>query len=211
VASIHHLFELHAARTPGAIAVVFHGIHLTYRQLNARADLLAACLISQGVGPNVLVGLCVQRSLELVVGILGILKAGGAYVPIDPLYPANRVAFILEDAGAPVLVTQRSLLASLPKTQSRHILLDEPLPSPAHAPSIPPPVSSDNLAYVIYTSGSTGNPKGVQIEHRAVINFLTSMRQEPGMKANDIVLSLTTASGSREPAFKVTQPLMSHW
>lgn len=173
---------------------MFHGIQLTYRQLNARAELLAACLISKGVGPNVLVGLCVQRSLEMVIGILGILKAGGAYVPIDPSYPASRVEFILGDAAAPVLVTQRSLLASLPESRASHVLLDEPFTSPEHAPPAAASLSSDNLAYVIFTSGSTGKPKGVQIEHHSVINFLTSMRREPGMNASDVVLSLTTLS-----------------
>src|SRR3954470_15914542 len=116
MASLHHLFEIQALRTPGAVAVVFNGIHLTYRELNARADVLAAYLASRGVGANILVGLCVQRSLEMVIGILGILKAGGAYVPIDPSCPAGRVEFILGNAGAPVLVTQRSLVAELPAT-----------------------------------------------------------------------------------------------
>ncbi len=192
--SLHHLFELQAARTPAAIAVVFKGLLLTYRELNARADSLAAHLVHHGVGPNILVGLCVHRSLEMIIGILGILKAGGAYVPIDPAYPANRIQFIMADAGAPVLVTQRSLAAGLPESNAQQILLDEPLPAQDPPPDAPPRFSGNNLAYVIYTSGSTGLPKGVQIEHQAVINFLDSMRLEPGLKTDDVVLALTTLS-----------------
>ncbi len=189
---LHHLFELQALRNPGAVAVVFHGMKLTYRELNARADLLAACLISRGVGANVLVGLCVQRSLEMVIGILGILKAGGAYVPIDPAYPSQRIGFILKDAAVPILLTQRSLSNDLPETGAQRLFLDEPIPE-----KIKPTTTfqtGNDLAYVIYTSGSTGQPKGVQIEHKSVINFLESMRSKPGLQANDVVLALTTLS-----------------
>ena len=191
---LHHLIELQAARTPAAIAVIFNGLQLSYRELNTRADILAAHLVTCGVGPNVLVGLCVHRSLEMIVGLLGILKAGGAYVPIDPAYPSNRVQYILADAGAPVLVTQRSLVAGLPATGAKQILLDEPIPTHPNPPPASRNFAGSNLAYVIYTSGSTGEPKGVQIEHQAVINFLNSMRLEPGLKADDVVLALTTLS-----------------
>ncbi len=190
--SLHHLIEVRALHTPSAVAVVFNGLHLTYRQLNARADILAAHLQTLGVKPNVLVGLCVQRSFEMVIGILGILKAGGAYVPIDPAYPKDRVAFMLEDAGAVALVTERSLLPDLPASDTPQVLIDAPLP-PA-PPVARPDFSGKNLAYVIYTSGSTGTPKGVQIEHRAVVNFLNSMRRTPGLQADDVVLALTTLS-----------------
>lgn len=193
---LHHLIELRALHTPSAVAVVFNGLQMTYRQLNARADLLAAHLHSLGVKPNVLVGLCVQRSLEMVIGILGILKAGGAYVPIDPAYPKDRIAFMLNDAGVLALVTERSLLPDLPENKAPRILIDAPLP-PSPTPTIPAPrheFSGENLAYVIYTSGSTGTPKGVQIEHRAVVNFLNSMRRTPGLQVDDVVLALTTLS-----------------
>ncbi len=190
---LHHLIEARAFHSPSAVAVVFNGAQLTYRQLNARADLLAAQLYALGVRPNALVGLCTQRSIELVIGLLGILKAGGAYVPIDPTYPKERIEFMLEDAGLLALVTERSLLRDLPKTNARMVLLDEPM---AGGLPVPPrnDFSPENLAYVIYTSGSTGKPKGVQIEHRAVVNFLDSMRRTPGLQADDAVLALTTLS-----------------
>ena len=190
---LHHLIQARALKSPSAVAVVFNGAQLTYRQLNAQADLLAAKLYALGVRPNALVGLCLQRSLELVVGLLGILKAGGAYVPIDPTYPRERIEFMLEDSGLLALVTERSLLADLPRSNARMVLLDEPMSG-----GLPAPPSNDfspeNLAYVIYTSGSTGKPKGVQIEHRAVVNFLDSMRRTPGLQADDVVLALTTLS-----------------
>jgi amino acid adenylation domain-containing protein len=190
---LHHLIEARAFHSPSAVAVVFNGAQLTYRQLNARADLLAAQLHALGVRPNTLVGLCMQRSLELVIGLLGILKAGGAYVPIDPTYPRERIEFMLEDSGLLALVTERSLVAELPPSKARTVLLDEPgaggLPAPPRDHFSP-----ENLAYVIYTSGSTGQPKGVQIEHRAVVNFLDSMRRTPGLQADDAVLALTTLS-----------------
>jgi len=192
--SLHHLFELQAARTPAAIAVVFNGLLITYRELNARAEVLASHLTTHGVGPNVLVGLCVHRSMEMIVGILGILKAGGAYVPIDPAYPTNRINYILKDAGAPVLVTQRSLVHGLPESGAKRVLLDELIPLQTHPTEGSRIFAPNNLAYVIYTSGSSGQPKGVQIEHQAVTNFLDSMRQEPGLQAEDVVLALTTLS-----------------
>ncbi len=192
---LHELFEAQAASTPAAVAVSFYENKLTYAELNARADRLAEHLRSIGVKPDALVGLCVERSLEMLVGILGILKAGGAYVPIDPAYPADRIAYVLADANACALVTQRALLAILPESKALRVLIDEPLPEPAArsaSPSVKP--TATNLAYVIYTSGSTGKPKGVQIEHRAVVNFIQSMRREPGMLASDVLLSVTTLS-----------------
>jgi amino acid adenylation domain-containing protein len=282
---VHQLFEAQAQRTPNAIAVLFENESLTYCELNKRADELAGRLRRLGVGPDVLVGICVERSIEMVIGLLGILKAGGAYVPLDPAYPRERLAFMLSDSEAPVLLTQKRLLASLPETGAKIVCLDadwrkssaglQPSSSPnadsaseaganeapdagrelpqagalyqgtasavpqassesvrALAPEDPaakavPPfptfrhgsshaliqnttpeaegnctglqagatsVTPDNLAYVIYTSGSTGKPKGVQIPHRAVVNFLTSMRRRPGMEAEDRVLAVTTLS-----------------
>jgi amino acid adenylation domain-containing protein len=193
---VHDLFEEQARQQPEAVALVFGGQTLTYGELNNRADELAALLRVLGVGPGVLVGLCVGRSFDMVVGLLGILKAGAAYVPIDPAYPHDRIAFVLEDSCAPVLLTQRPLLASLPATNSQTVLLDEPLPAAdRHVTLVPTSTASaSNLAYVLYTSGSTGKPKGVQIEHRAVVNFLHSMRREPGLTSDDILLAVTTLS-----------------
>ena len=191
---IHQLFEAQVARSPDAVAVVFENQSITYKELNTRADRLAHYLRSIGIAPDVLVGLCVHRSLEMVIGILGILKAGGAYVPIDPTYPADRIAFVLEDARARALLTQRTLLPNLPDTAAQRVFIDEPLPATAAQPTQLPGATASNLAYVIYTSGSTGKPKGVQIEQRAVVNFLNSMRREPGLTASDTVLAVTTLS-----------------
>ncbi len=190
---VHQLFAEQVAKTPDAVAVEFEEQKLTYRQLNQRADELANYLQALGVGPEVLVGICVERSLEMVIGLLGVLKAGGAYVPIDPAYPEERIALMLSDSGASVLLTQEKLAATLPKHDARTVYLDRNLPetSPAAAPTPPAP---ENLAYVIYTSGSTGKPKGVQISHRALVNFLASMQQTPGIAANDVLLAVTTIS-----------------
>jgi amino acid adenylation domain-containing protein len=140
----------------------------------------------------VLVGICLNRSLEMVVAVLGVLKSGGAYVPIDPTYPADRVAFMLEDAAAKAFVTERSLVSMLPASSAHRVLIDEPFDTPP-APA-GPKASPRNLAYVRYTSGSTGLPKGVQIEHRSIVNFIESMRRTPGLVASDVLLSATTLS-----------------
>ena len=170
---IHHLIEAQARRTPEATAVKFAGRPLSYRALDTRADQLALHLRSLGVGPDVLVGLCVERSLEMIVAMLGILKAGGAYVPLDPQYPKERIEFILQDAAAPVLVTQRSL--GFGQGVAHRVYVDEAIP-PSPAASGESGVAPTNLAYLIYTSGSTGKPKGVAIEHRNTVSFLHWMR-----------------------------------
>ncbi|MDF5707242.1 MAG: amino acid adenylation domain-containing protein [Nostoc sp. S4] len=190
---IHQLFEEQVEQTPDAVAVVFDSQQLTYRQLNERANQLANYLQTLGVKPEVLVGICVERSLEMVVGLLGILKAGGAYVPLDPDYPDERLSFMLSDAQVSVLLTQQHLVAGLPKHEAvvcldsdwHHIAQQSQKNAIAE-------VTSHNLAYTIYTSGSTGKPKGVQILHSAVVNFLCSMRQQPGMTADDVLLGVTT-------------------
>jgi natural product biosynthesis luciferase-like monooxygenase protein/amino acid adenylation domain-containing protein len=166
--------EAQAERTPDAVAVDFEGTRLTYGQLERRANQLAHHLRSLGVGPEVLVALCVERSAEAVVAMLAILKAGGAYVPLDPSYPQERLALMLEDAKAPVLLLQEHLLPRLPRVSAAVVRLDGTGQSFAHLPAEPPQVAcTDNpLAYVCYTSGSTGRPKGVCVTHRGVVRLL---------------------------------------
>ncbi|MDJ0897246.1 MAG: amino acid adenylation domain-containing protein [Xenococcus sp. MO_188.B8] len=170
---IHQLFEEQVEKTPDAVAVVFENQHLTYEQLNRRANQLAHYLQSLGVGPEVLVGICLERSLEMVVGLLGILKAGGAYVPLDPNYPAERLGYMLADSAVEVLLTQRSLLEFLLEKQARVVCLDSDWGAieQQSQKNLDVGVGSDNLAYVIYTSGSTGKSKGVTIEHHSVLNL----------------------------------------
>ena len=172
LASVPELFAAQAARTPEAIAVVFEDQQLTYAQLDARANQLAHHLRSLGVGPEVVVGLCVERSPEMLVGLLGILKAGGAYLPLDPAYPSERLAFMLEDARAPVLITQAALLDQLP-AYGRIVQINADWPAIARQPTTAPRsgLHPHNTAYVIYTSGSTGTPKGVCALHRGVVSL----------------------------------------
>ncbi|MGB8645079.1 MAG: amino acid adenylation domain-containing protein [Anaerolineae bacterium] len=174
---IHQLFEAQVARTPHAVALSYQGDTLTFDALNRRANLLAHFLIEQQVGPEVCVGLCVERSLDMLVGVLGILKAGGAFVPIDPDYPPERLAMMLQDSGAPVLVTQQHLTSRLPVMAAQVVCLDtggnrvvrerEENPIGRALP--------ENTAYLIYTSGSTGIPKGVVIQHRSVLNLWAAL------------------------------------
>lgn len=169
---IHHLFEEQAKSTPDSIAVTFEDQQLTYGLLNARANQLAHYLQKLGVGTEVLVGLCVERSLEMIVGILGILKAGGAYVPLDPAYPQERLAFMLQDTQTPVLLTQQRLVEGLPEHGANIICLDTEWETIAQQSQENPEaaIASKNLVYVIYTSGSIGKPKGVQITHQNLVH-----------------------------------------
>jgi len=193
---IHQLFEAQVERTPETVAVVFENQQFTYHELNVRANQLAHHLRALGVWPRVLVGVCMERSLEMIVGLLGVLKAGGAYVPLDPTFPAERIAFMLEDAQVAVLVTQQRLITQLLTHDAKVVCLDadKTLLVQQSEANLVPAATSDNLAYVIYTSGSTGRPKGVQILHRAVVNFLLSMQQQPGLTADDRLLAITTLS-----------------
>ncbi len=172
--SLHRAFEAQAARTPDATALVCGEQRLTYAELNRRANRLARRLRALGVGPETLVGVMLERTAELVVALFGVLKSGGAYVPLDPNYPAERLAFMLEDARARVLLTQSSLLGRLPAHEARVLCLDADWPEVAHlaGENLRAPVARENLAYVIYTSGSTGRPKGVAITHRSAAIFL---------------------------------------
>jgi amino acid adenylation domain-containing protein len=189
------LFGAYADTVPDRIALSFGDEHLSYRRLRQRAERLAAALAALGVGPEALVALCVERSADLMVGLLGILKAGGAYVPLDPAYPRERLAAVLDDARPLVVLTQQRLRANLPETAARVLCLDGEweatgaMPAPRIRPAKP-----CHAAYVIYTSGSTGRPKGVQISHQALLNFLWSMRSEPGLSERDVLLAVTTVS-----------------
>jgi amino acid adenylation domain-containing protein len=193
---IHQLFEEQVDRTPDAVAVVFDTKQLTYQQLNQRTNQLAHHLQSLGVRSEVLVGICVERSIEMVVGLLGILKAGGAYVPLDPSYPQERLGYMLADSGVEVLLTQQQLLSSLPSHTARVVCLDADWGAiEQHTQeNLDLGVCSDNLAYAIYTSGSTGQPKGVQICHHSVVNFLNFMSHFPGLTQEDTFNAVTTIS-----------------
>ncbi|ARV58848.1 hypothetical protein BZZ01_09555 [Nostocales cyanobacterium HT-58-2] len=174
---IHQLFEEQVEKTPLSVAVVFEKQQLTYLQLNQRANQLAHHLQSLSVGPEVLVGICTERSVDMVVGLLAILKAGGAYLPLDPTYPQERLSYMLEDSGIKVLLTQQSLLESMPQNQARVVCLDTHLGEiEQHSQdNLDVGASCDNLAYVIYTSGSTGQPKGVAIAQRSICNYVYSL------------------------------------
>ena len=203
------LFQSQVARTPEAVAAVFEGQELTYVDLNRRSSQLAARLRGLGIGPGSLAGVYVERSLEMLVGVLGVMKAGGAYVPLDPAFPADRLAFMIDDAGVSVLLTQHRLAEQaqaelLPAGTSVEMLLldDETTYSEQHVLELgrhggsasAQPASAEDLAYVIYTSGSTGKPKGVQIPHRALVNCLLSMAERPGFTGRDVLLAVTTLS-----------------
>jgi amino acid adenylation domain-containing protein len=191
-ATLHGLIEDQVVRTPDAVAVTFEGTSLTYAQLNTMANRIAHRLRDAGVGPETLVGVCAERSLELVAGLLGVLKAGGAYLPLDPEYPADRLAFMLSDAAAPVVLVQGHL--ELPATDARILVLDNEAEWADRPASNPPAVTADHLAYVIYTSGSTGRPKGVPNTHRGIVNRLDWMQKQYRLGADDSVLQKTPAS-----------------
>ncbi|MCP1462684.1 non-ribosomal peptide synthetase [Pseudomonas sp. S3E17] len=193
---IHHLIEDQVQRTPDAPALVFGATTLTYAQLDARANQLAHALRDHGVGPDALVGICVERSIEMVIGLLAVLKAGGAYVPLDPEYPQERLAYMIEDSGIQLLLSQHSLLPLLPVEGIRVMRLDQ-APGWLDAYSVAAPavdIHALNLAYVIYTSGSTGKPKGAGNSHRALVNRLCWMQQAYGLDASDAVLQKTPFS-----------------
>ena len=193
---LHELIEEQVERSPEAVAVVFEQEQLTYAELNGRANHLAHYLRKFGIGPEVRVGICLERSLEMVIGLLGVLKAGGAYVPLDPEYPRERLAFMLEDAQPPVLLTTRHLADSLPTQAAMIVRLDADwscIASECRA-NTQSGTTAENVAYVIYTSGSTGRPKGVMNTHRALCNRLHWMQQTYHLTGSDRVLQKTPFS-----------------
>lgn len=192
--SVTQMFEVQAARTPQRIAVLAGNQQVTYRTLNDRANQLARHLRGVGVRPGVVVGLCVDRSVDMMVGLLGILKAGGAYLPFDPDFPRDRLEHYVTDSQAPVLVTQQALRSRLPVPTGTVVLLEDERLAGLPTGNIPPLSTPDDLAYVIYTSGSTGKPKGVQVLHDGLSNFLHSMLKELGITAEDTLLAVTTLS-----------------
>lgn len=185
-APLHERFEAQVARDPQAVALSCDGQSLSYGELNRRANRVAHRLRELGIRPDTLVGLCAERSFDLVVGLIGILKAGGAYLPIDLAYPAERIAFMLEDAQAPVILTQRELLSRLPVHGATTLCIDDPALSACPDTNPPPAVGPDQLIYVIYTSGSTGKPKGTLLTHRAVDRLLQSTQHWYGFGAGDV-------------------------
>jgi amino acid adenylation domain-containing protein len=193
---IHEVFEGQVARRPNAVAVVWDGEELTYYELNRRANQVAHHLRMLGVGPEVLVGLCLERSLEMVIGLLGILKAGGAYVPLDPTHPLERLAFMLEDAKVSVLLTQASLVARLPANGATMICLDSEWPTIARhsEENLSSGVTAENLASVLYTSGSTGRAKGVLGTHRATQNVLAWLWQAYPFSSEEVACQKTSMS-----------------
>lgn len=193
-ATIHAMFEAQVSRSPQAVALVQGGTRLTYAELDAQANAVAAKLRAQGCGPGTMVGLFLDRTPQMVAALLGTLKSGAAYVPLDPSYPADRIGFMLEDSSAPVVITEDALAGQLPAGAHALLRIEDALAAPGSAVPVPSPAGAEDTAYVIFTSGSTGRPKGVCIPHRAAVNFLASMAREPGLAADDTLCAITTLS-----------------
>jgi amino acid adenylation domain-containing protein len=192
----HEIVERQAITAPETVAILCGNDRLTYRELSLRSNRMACRLQAMGVSPGALVALCVERSVEMIVALLAIWKAGAAYVPLDPQYPKDRLAFMLADSGAQALITESHLIDALPADLPAALFVDRD-PALGIGVSEALPVRSsgpEDLAYVIYTSGSTGKPKGVCVTHRALVNFLSSMRREPGISSSDRLLAVTTLS-----------------
>lgn len=190
------LFELQAGLKPNAVAAVCEDATISYNDLNSAANRLAAYLSSQGIGTGKLVGIYVERSIDMLIALLGVLKSGAAYVPLDPLFPPERIRFMMNDAELSALITQSGLKADLGSLPPLALCLDESTELLASLPDNDqePVGDSSSLAYVIYTSGSTGQPKGVQVKHQGVVNFLSSMARKPGLTEQDTLLAVTTLS-----------------
>lgn len=197
---VHHIVEKHARITPEKCAAVFEGQQLSYGQLDSQSTLLAIYLSKQGLGAGHFIGLCMERSLSMLVGLLGIVKTGAAYVPLDPEYPQERLDYMIHDAGLTHIVTQSTLKDKIIRDEVKPICIDsdwDSIVQGAASDSKDKIMASQDVeavAYVIYTSGSTGKPKGVKVPHRALTNFLMSMKHEPGLTVDDVLLAVTTLS-----------------
>ncbi len=189
---LHQLVAEHALRTPNSTAVTCDGVSLTYAQLDRRANAIAGRLQEEGVGIDVAVGIFLDRSIEMLIGMLGVLKSGGCFVPLDPTYPTYRLEQMLKDAKPAAVLTHPLLEGNLPKGEWKNVHLKD-IGEANYSPNVEGQ-TSESLAYIIYTSGSTGQPKGVEIPHRAVVNFLISMRDTPGLSADDTLVAVTTLS-----------------
>ncbi|HET7848161.1 MAG TPA: amino acid adenylation domain-containing protein [Pseudolabrys sp.] len=205
--AIHQWFAKQALQTPRAVAVLCGGRSCTYGELSRSAAVIARRLHDAGVGRGALVALAIDRSIEMVAGLLGILRAGAAYLPLDPRFPAERLKLILDDAKPRALLTRRSLRQRLPQSDAVSVFCDDALRD-GNGDEQAIAVSADDLAYVLYTSGSTGKPKGVEIPHGAVVNLLASMQREPGFAASDRMLAVTTLSFDIA-ALEIFLPLVS--
>ncbi len=206
----HRLLEMQAAQAPGRVAVICKDQQLTFSQLNTRANQLARFLRAMGVGPEVLVGVYLERSLEVAVAIYAVLKAGGAYLPLDPEYPQDRLTFMAENAQTEILLTQERLSSSLPKYQGRVISLDTAWPSIAHQSEtdLNDTVQGEALAYVIYTSGSTGQPKGAMLTHANLSHYVCALQAELGVTHEDVYLhtaSMAFSSSRRQLMLPLSQ------
>ena len=206
---IHQLVEAQVVRSPDAPALTSAGGHLTYAELNRQANQLANHLKKLGVGPDVLVGICMERSEQMVVGLLAILKAGGAYVPLDPAYPRERLAYIVNDSRPPVLISQRDLIEHLPHYGGKVLCIDADWDAIASesGQNVPSEATPENLAYVLYTSGSTGNPKGVMVCHRSVCNYLKWRRSYFPLTVDDRLLHKTSICFD-DSVWELFEPLM---
>ncbi|HWQ04787.1 MAG TPA: amino acid adenylation domain-containing protein [Longilinea sp.] len=195
-ATVQSLFEMQVKRSPERVAASDEERQITYLELDRRTNQLAQYLRDQGVGVETLVGLCLPRGIDMLVSLLAILKAGGAYVPLDPSFPSERLSYMLENSGAPILLTQSAQLHLFSSNNLKLVCLDKEASSidSLSAQPLLPVSHAENLAYVIYTSGSTGRPKGVQVLQRGLVNFLSSMQHEPGLTEEDILLSVTSLS-----------------
>jgi amino acid adenylation domain-containing protein len=194
--AVHSWFERQVALTPDSVAVIFEGSSLTYAELNRRANQLARRLEKMGVGPEKIVAIYLDRSHDMSISVLAVLKAGGAYLPVDPAMPRERQALMLTDAQPVLLLTQSSLLSEMPQTTASIFVIDKERASLAEENDgdAATTVAADNLAYLMYTSGSTGVPKGVEIPHGALVNFLASMQERPGLAPTDVLVAVTTLS-----------------
>ena len=192
--SIQRRFEDQAQKTPDVVAVMHDTHSVTYRELNVRSNQLAHYLCVRGVQPDVVVGICLERSIDLIVALLAVGKAGGAYLPLDPDYPVKRLEWIMDDARIRVLLTRTDLLARLPSAHPHTVCLDSEGEAIARLPETPPAnsMTDRNLAYVIYTSGSTGEPKGVMIEHRSLVNYVEAISKHIGLRSDDRVLQFAS-------------------